>query len=129
MLISKCIYLYLSVLHYHKIPHAIERHSFKSIFHVCVHFLILCGLTVDLVTGLQVSHQMVQRGHGPAVESTVYHTLKYGYHQPHHGYHGGPHGGHLGNYLPHAPPVYQDHHSIVKSVPYHPNTLVYGRKV
>ena len=124
---------------------------FTSIFfHVCVHFLILCGLTLDLfpvrtVTGLQVSHQMVQRGHGPAVESTVYHTLKYGYRQPQYGYHGGHHGAihgghnrviHGGDYgaphakyIPHDAPVYQDKHHLVKSGLYHPNTLVYGRKV
>ena len=96
---------------------------------------------------------MVQRGHGPAVESTVYHTLKYGYRQPQYGYHGGHHGtihgghngvihgGHNGvlhggdygaphaKYIPHDAPVYQDKHQVVKSGLYHPNTLVYGRKV
>lgn len=58
-------------------------------FHVCVHLLLVAVLVPDQaqVQGLQVSHQMVQRGHAPAIESTVYHT-KYGYHAPapHHGY-------------------------------------------
>ena len=56
-------------------------------FHVCVHLFVLFGLIPDLTSvttwALQVSHQMVQRGHGPAVESTVYHD-KYGHHHPHH---------------------------------------------
>ena len=53
-----------------------------------MHLLLLSVLAPD-VSGLQVSHQMVQRGHAPAIESTVYHT-KYGYNgspPPHHGYH------------------------------------------
>merc|ERR1719192_235698 len=45
---------------------------------VCVHLVVL----VSSLEAVQVSHQMVQRGHGPAYFNTVYHN-KQGYHQPH----------------------------------------------
>merc|ERR1719192_2513637 len=45
---------------------------------VCVHLVVL----VSSLEAVQVSHQMVQRGHGPAYFNTVYHN-KQGYHKPH----------------------------------------------
>merc|ERR1712032_1011667 len=79
---------------------------------VCVH-LLLVVLAPELaqVQSLQVSHQMVQRGHAPAIESTVYHT-KYGYHAPapHHGYgHGYSHPA-PAKYASEPPVHYSVHH-------------------
>merc|ERR1712032_1067482 len=75
---------------------------------VCVHLLLV---VLAQAQSLQVSHQMVQRGHAPAIESTVYHT-KHGYHAPapHHGYgHGYSHPA-PAKYASEPPVHYSVHH-------------------
>merc|ERR1711976_765540 len=84
--------------------------------HVYVRLLLACCLVPDLATvrtvALQVSHQMVQRGHTPVIESTVYHD-KYGVrHGPKYGY---------GAEAYHQPPHYSSepvHYSIHHPKPY-----------
>merc|ERR1712226_169540 len=78
---------------------------------VCVHLVVVSGLVLlPAMEGRQVSHQMVQRGHGPAFHSTVYHN-KQGYHQPSPGYLSEP------RHLHKHPPVYPPRHPVK---PYHP---------